>query len=89
MFTTGRICSSLSKEILCMGHGGLETHPTTGRLQIRQLVLSSLMSIDTNIFFCADRDFNRAMLSGLVVEKRTRLLLEIPMGERDYRVVLS
>ena len=44
---------------------------------------------DTNLFLCAYRNFNKAMLSGLVAEERTRLLLEIPFGERDYRVALS
>ena len=44
---------------------------------------------DTNLLLCADRDFNQATPSGLVVEVRTWQLLEIPLGERDYHVVLS
>ena len=34
-------------------------------------------------------DFNKALLSGLITEERTRQLLEITVGERDYRVALS
>ncbi|KAL5543291.1 hypothetical protein UlMin_011001 [Ulmus minor] len=35
------------------------------------------------------RDFNRALPSGLIAEERTRQLLDIAVGERDYRVALS
>ncbi|KAL5552582.1 hypothetical protein UlMin_039983 [Ulmus minor] len=35
------------------------------------------------------RDFNRALSSGLIAEERTRQLLDIAVGERDYRVALS
>ncbi|KAL5567410.1 hypothetical protein UlMin_030574 [Ulmus minor] len=35
------------------------------------------------------RDFNRALPSGLIAEERTRQLLDIAVGERDYRVSLS
>ena len=42
------------------------------------------MSNDTNSFACADRDFNRAVPSGLVAEERTRQLWEIPLGEHNY-----
>ena len=40
-------------------------------------------------FVCAGRDFNRALPSGLIAEERTRKLLDIAVGERDYRVALS
>ena len=40
-------------------------------------------------FVCAGRDFNRALPSGLIAEERTRQLLDIAVGERDYRVALS
>ena len=40
-------------------------------------------------FICAGRDFNRALLSGLIAEEWTRQLLDIAVGERDYRVALS
>ena len=40
-------------------------------------------------YVCAGRDFNRALLSGLIAEERTRQLLEIAIGERDYKVALS
>ncbi len=40
-------------------------------------------------FVCAGRDLNKAWLSGLIAEERTRLLLEIDAAERDYRVALS
>ena len=40
-------------------------------------------------FTCAGRDFNRALPSGLIAEERTRQLLDIAVGERDYRVALS
>ncbi|KAL5582334.1 hypothetical protein UlMin_014776 [Ulmus minor] len=35
------------------------------------------------------RDFNRALPSGLIAEERTRQLLDIAVGERDYRAALS
>ncbi|KAL5580129.1 hypothetical protein UlMin_012571 [Ulmus minor] len=35
------------------------------------------------------RDFNRALPSGLIAEERTRQLLDIAVGERNYRVSLS
>ncbi|KAL5580186.1 hypothetical protein UlMin_012628 [Ulmus minor] len=35
------------------------------------------------------RDFNRALPSGLIAEERTRQLLDIAVGERDYGVALS
>ncbi|KAL5565346.1 hypothetical protein UlMin_028510 [Ulmus minor] len=35
------------------------------------------------------RDFNRALPSGLIAEEQTRQLLDIAVGERDYRVALS
>ena len=47
------------------------------------------MSTDTNLFVCAGRDYNKALLSGLITEERTRLLLEIVIAERDYKVALS
>ena len=40
-------------------------------------------------FVCAGRDFNRVLPSGLIAEERTRQLLDIAVGERDYRVALS
>ena len=46
------------------------------------------MLTDTNIFVCAGRDYNKALLSGLIAEEQTRQLLEIVVGERDYRVAL-
>ena len=47
------------------------------------------MSNDTNLFVCADCNFNRAVLSKLLAEEHTQQLLEIPLGKCDYRVVLS
>ena len=47
------------------------------------------MLTDTNLFVCAGRDYNKALLSGLIADERTRLLLEIAAVERDYRVALS
>ena len=52
-----------------MSHGGLETHLATGRLQVRQFVLSYLMSTDTNLFVYAYSNFNKAVPSGLVAEE--------------------
>ena len=46
------------------------------------------MSTDTNLFVCAGRDYNKALPSGLIAEERTRQLLEIAVGELDYRVAL-
>lgn len=40
-------------------------------------------------FICAGRDFNRALLSGLIAEERVRQLLDINVGEHDYKVALS
>ena len=40
-------------------------------------------------YVCAGRDFNRALPSGLIAEEWTRQLLEIAIGEHDYRVALS
>ena len=71
------------------GPRGLGDASIHWRLQVRQLVLSSLMLTDTNLFVCADCDFNKALSSGLVAEEHTQLLLEIPLGKSDYRVVLS
>ena len=50
--------------------------------------LSSSYLTDTNVLAYANRDFNRAMPSGLVAEDYIWQLLEIPIGEYDYRVVL-
>ena len=47
------------------------------------------MLTDTNVFVCAGRDYNKALPSGLIAEEWTRQLLEIAVGERDYRVALS
>ena len=47
------------------------------------------MSTDTNLFVCTNYEYNKAVPSGLIVEEHTRLLLEIPLGEHDYRVALS
>ena len=46
------------------------------------------MSNDTNVFVYADHKYNKALPSGLVVEERIRLLLEIPLGECNYQVAL-
>ena len=40
-------------------------------------------------FICVGRDFNRVLPSGLITEERTRQLMDIAVGERDYRVALS
>ena len=40
-------------------------------------------------YICVGQDFNRALSSGLIAEERMRQLLEIVVGERDYRVALS
>ena len=37
----------------------------------------------------AGRDFNKELPSGLIVEDRTRLLLEVDAAEHDYRITLS
>jgi len=46
------------------------------------------MSTDTNVFVCVGRDYNKALLSGLIVEERTQQLLEVAVGKCDYRVAL-
>ena len=40
-------------------------------------------------FFCAGRDFNKALSSGLIAKEHTRLLLEVDTAEHDYKVALS
>ena len=40
-------------------------------------------------FVCASRDFNKVLPSSLMAKERTRLLLEIDVVERDYKVTLS
>ena len=40
-------------------------------------------------FVYAGRDFNKALPIGLILEERTRLLLEVDAAERDYRIALS
>jgi len=40
-------------------------------------------------YACANRDSNRELPSGLIAEDRTRQLLEIAIGERNYRVAMS
>ena len=47
------------------------------------------MSTDTNLFVYVGRDYNKALLSGLIAEEQTRQFLEIPIAERDYKVALS
>ena len=47
------------------------------------------MSTDTNLAICSGWDFNKALPSKLIAEKRTRQLLEIVPAEHDYRVALS
>ena len=37
---------------------------------------------------CVDYEYNKVLSSGLIAEERTQLLLEIPSGERDYKVAL-
>ena len=68
---------------------GLVARLATGEQHVRILVNYFLMSTDTNLFVCAGRDYNRALLSGLIAEKRTQKLLEIVIVERDCRVALS
>ena len=38
---------------------------------------------------CADHEYNKALQSRLIGEEQTRLLLEIPTAERDYKVAIS
>ena len=47
------------------------------------------MSTDTNLSICTGWDINKALLSRLITDERTRQLLEIMPAERDYRVTLS
>ena len=61
----------------------------TGKQQVRIFCLSSLTSTDTNLYVCIGRDYNKALLSGLIIEDQTRQLLEIAIVERDYKVALS
>ena len=68
---------------------GLVTCLATGDQYVRKLSLSSLISTNTNLFVCAGRDYNKALPSGLIAEKRTWHLLEITVAERDYKVPLS
>ena len=68
---------------------GLVACPATRKQQVRICIFSSIMLNDTNLTICTGRDFNKALLSGLIAEERTRQLLEIVPAERDYRVALS
>ena len=75
---------------LVYGLRGLGDAPGPWKATSKSLIcLSSLYLTDTNIFTCADCNFNQAVPSRLVVEERTRQLLEILIGEHDYMVVLS
>ena len=47
------------------------------------------MLTDTNLFVCAGCEYNKALPSGQIAEKRTRLLLEIHAVKCDYKVALS
>ena len=47
------------------------------------------MLTETNLYVCVGQDYNKALPSGLIVEDRTRQLLEITIAERDYRIALS
>ena len=51
--------------------------------------LSSSYLTDINPLTCAYCNFNRVVLSGLMVEGCTLQLLEILIEESDYRVMLS
>ena len=55
----------------------------------KKFCLSSFTSTDTNLYVCVGRDFNRALLSGLIVRLWTRQILKIEATEHDYRVALS
>ena len=46
------------------------------------------MLTDANLFVCVGCEYNKALPSILIAEERTRLLLEIPYGKRDYKVAL-
>ena len=67
----------------------LVSHLTIGKQQVINILLSSRMLTDTNLYVCAGWDFNKALSSGLIAEDRTRQLLEIAIAERDYRVAFS
>ena len=68
---------------------GLVARPAIGSLQVRNLFFVHVCRLTLIVAFCAGREFNKALPSGLVAEERTRQLLEIVVGERDYRVALS
>ena len=46
------------------------------------------MLTENNLFVCVGRDYNKALLSGLITKERTRKLLEIAIAKQDYRVAL-
>ena len=48
----------------------------------------SYCGLNLLVLFYADLQYNKAVPSGLIVEERMRGILEIPVGEWDWRVVL-
>ena len=68
---------------------GLVACPATGNEQVRSLYFVHLCRLTLIVVFFAGWDFNKALPSGLIAEERTPQLLEIMVGERDYKVTLS
>ena len=42
-----------------------------------------IFKAESHILSCVDTDFNKAAPSTLLAKERTKLLLEIPIGEHD------
>ena len=72
-----------------MGRMDLVVCPSTGKQQVSNILLSSCMLTDTNLYVCVGRDYNKALPSGLIALDWTRQLLEIDVAEHDFRVALS
>ena len=89
MTVAGRIDTSLSGAISCGDRVGLVACSATGNLQLRIFVIVMQCRLTLILFICAGREFNKALSSGLIVEERTRQLLESVVAEHDYRVALS
>ena len=62
---------------------------STGNLQVRIYLFVMQCRLTLILVICTGSEFNKALLSGLIAEERTRQLLEIVVAECNYRVALS
>ena len=83
MIEGGKKVTSKAGVTLCLGQvmSGTYLHTRDSRVSTLLFFICILGRLNLIVLPCADIDYNKAMLSGLLVEDWTRQFLEIPVGE--------